>query len=387
MIRAFLHDWTGQTLGEISGAKNRRLSVGLNRTPAYSFDLPFIGQPLINELLEAGDALLTRRIPSDYRIVSLYRTNPYNESLELIFSGPIIVARDGVTDGEEPTASFTCAGAFWRMGTRIADNGDGDGRSEAGLSISGQRGQIAGQLIRDTNSLLGNTWLRAPEESIGQTDEIEIKNWGGWRTISQCISDLSGEGSLGGFDWAVLPKLEQDDAGLVLGEWICEPMIGADLTNSVIFEYGIGRNNVSAAFRSRSLESFANVITHVASGASPYVVQATSSSSIAGNGAFEVVADGDLIDAGLRESWVNLNRSLRSKPRRLFEISPERSDLASTAGSVPIPLIDYGQGDQVRARIYYGDRLRWDVALRIYSIEIFWSDNGEEKADLGLYLE
>lgn len=385
--RLFLHNWEGERLGEINGARNRRLSVGLNRTPSLSFDLPLNDNPLIDELFEAADALLSRYLPTDFRIVSLYRDNPYTEELELLFAGPIIMARDGAEGGAEATASFTAAGPFWRMGTRIADNSGGDGRSEAGLSISGQRGQIAAQLIRDTNTLAGNTWLRAPEEGIAETDEIDIKNWGGFRTVSQCVADLSGEGSMNGFDWAVVPKLETDGDGLVLGEWTCAPLIGADQTSEVIFEYGIGRRNVTSAYRSRSLENLANVINHVSSGNSPYVVKTTSPSSIINNGVFEVVADGDLIDSGLRESWVNLNKALRSKPRRLFELTPERSDLASTAGLVPIPLIDYAQGDRVRARIYYADRLRWDVAVRIYSIEISWSETGEEKADLGLYME
>jgi hypothetical protein len=385
--RLFLHNWDGQVLGELNGARNRRLSVGLNRTPSLSFDLPLQDNPLADELFEAADSLLTHYQPTDFRIVSLYRDNPYTGDLELLFSGPILLARDGANEGDEATASFTCAGPFWRMGTRIADNAGGDGRSEAGLSISGQRGQIAAQLIRDTNTLTGNSWLRAPEAGISETDEVEIKNWGGFRTISQAVSDLSGEGSMNGFDWAVVPKLEEDGEGLVLGEWTCSPLIGADLTGSVIFEYGIGRNNVTSAFRSRSLENLANVINHVSSGNSPYVIKETSPASIIQNGVFEVVADGDLIDVGLRESWVKLNKALRSKPRRLFEITPQRSDLPSTVGSIPIPLIDYAQGDRVRARIYYADRLRWDVAVRIYSIDISWSETGEEKAELGLYME
>lgn len=386
-VRLFLHDWTGATLGEINGATNRRLSVGLNRSPAFSFDLPLQDNPLADELFEAADALLSRRLPTDFRIVSVYRDNPYTAGQELLFSGPIIMARDGTSESQEATASFTCAGPFWRMSMRIADNEGGDGRTESGLSISGQRGQIAAQLIRDTNDLVGNSWLRAPDEAIEETDEIEINNWGGFRTVAQSIADLSGEGSMNGFDWAITPKLETDSAGLILGEWTCAPLIGADLTNEVIFEYGIGRHNVTSAYRSRSLENLANVINHVSSGNSPYVVKTNSPASIAANGVFEVVADGDLIDAGLRESWVNLNKALRSKPRRLFELSPERSDLPSTAGLVPIPLIDYAQGDRVRARIYYADKLRWDVAVRIYSIDISWSETGEETADLGLYME
>lgn len=387
MLRCFLHDWEGRTLGELNGIRNRRLSVGLNRSPSFVFDLPLLDHPLADELFEAADALLSRSIETDYRIVSVYRQNPYTEESALVFAGPVILARDGAADGEEATATFTCAGPFWRLGTRIADNDSGDGRSEAGLSITGPRGQIAAQLIRDTNAIDGNSWLRAPDSGIGDTDEVEIANWGGFRTVAQAITDLSGENSMSGFDWAVVPRLDTDGEGLVLGEWTCAPLIGADLTSSTIFEYGIGRNNVTSAYRSRSLEALANVIDHVSSGNRPYVVTERDAASILRLGVFESVADGDLIDAGLRESWVKLNKTLRTKPRRLFEITPERSDLASTVGSVPIPLIDYAPGDRVRARIFYANRLRWDVAVRIYSIEISWSDNGEETADLGLYLE
>lgn len=387
MVSIYLHNWEGETLGELQGLRNRRLSVGLNRTASFSFDMPLLDNPLTEELFEAADASLSSLIPSDYRLVSIYRLNPYTESRELLFVGPIIVARDGAAGGEEATASFTAVSAYWRMSTRIADNSSSHGRRESGLSISGQRGQIAAQLIRDTNTISGNSWLRAPDSAIDETDEVEINNWGGFRTVAQCISDLSGEGSVSGFDWAVVPKLETDGEGLVLGEFNVAPILGQDKTGSIIFEYGIGRNNLRSAFRSRSLENYANVVNHVGSGLTPYTIQETKPISILQAGTFETVADGDLIDYSLRESWVELNKELRSRPRRLFEITPERSDLEETAGSNPIPLIDYAEGDRVRARIYYADRLRWDVALRIYSIEINWSDQGEETADLGLYLE
>lgn len=387
MVSFYLHDWEGNVLGELVGMRNRRLSVGLNRTATLSFDMPLQDNPLTEELFESADAALSTLLPSDYRLVSVYRYNPYTEDKDLLFIGPVIIARDGAEGGEEATASFTAVSAFWRMTTRIADNANSHGRRESGLSVTGERGQIAAQLIRDTNTIDGNSWLRAPDGGIDETDEVEINDWGGFRTIAQCISDLSGESSVSGFDWAVIPKLDSDGDGLILGEFTVSPIIGQDLTSSIIFEYGIGRNNVRSAFRQRSLEGFANIINHVGSGLSPYVIQKTRPASILQSGAFEAVADGDLIDYGLRESWVELNKELRSRPRRLFEITPERSDLLQTTGSNPIPLIDYAEGDRVRARIYYADRLRWDVALRIYSISINWSDQGEEKADLGLYLE
>lgn len=387
MVSFYLHDWEGNVLGELLGMRNRRLSVGLNRTASLSFDMPLLDNPLSEELFEAANASLSSVLESDYRLVSVYRLNPYTDQRELLFIGPIIIARDGADSGEEATASFTAVSPYWRMGTRIADNSSDHGRREAGLSVSGQRGLIAAQLIRDTNTLEGNSWLRAPDEAIDETDEVEITNWGGFRTVAQCISDLSGEGSVSGFDWAVVPKLDSDGEGLILGEFNVSPIIGQDLTSSIIFEYGIGRNNLRSAFRSRSLENYANVVNHVGSGLTPYVIQETRPASILQAGTFETVADGDLIDYSLRESWVELNKELRSRPRRLFEINPERSDLVETAGSNPIPLIDYAEGDRVRARVYYADRLRWDVALRIYQITINWSDQGEETADLGLYLE
>lgn len=387
MVQVFLHDWDGNVLGEITGAKSRRLSVGLNRGASFVFDLPLLDHPLASELFENASASLSSHLETDYRIVSVYRLNPYTEDRELLFIGPVILSRDGTQDGEEPTASFTCASPYWRLNTRIANNSGNDGRVENGLSVVGPRAALAAQLINDSNDIDGNTWLRAPEEGISETDEVTITNWGGFRTISQCISDLSGEGSLNGFDWAIQPKLETDGTGLALGDFIAAPLIGSDLTSSVIFEYGIGRNNIRNAFRSRSLENLSNRISHVSSGNIPYVITESSTSSIVNAGLFESVADGDLIDSGLRQSWVQLNKVLRSKPRRLFEITPERSDLTSEAGSNPIPLIDYAQGDRVRARVFYGGRLAWDVAIRIYSIDINWSDTNEETADLGLYLE
>jgi hypothetical protein len=387
MVFFYLHDWEGTVLGELFAIRNRQLSVGLNRTASLSFDMPLQDQPLAEEMIEAADVSLTGNIRSDYRLVSVYRTNPYTEGRELLFIGPIIIARDGVQDGEEATASFTAVSPYWRLASRIANNTSDHGRRESGLSVSGERGQIAAQLIRDTNTIDGNTWLRSPDSGIGETDHIDITNWGGFRTVSTCINDLSGEGSVSGFDWAVVPKLDSDGEGLILGDFVCAPIIGQDLSSSVIFEYGIGRNNLRSAYRQRSLENYANVVNHVGSGLAPYVIQESKTSSILQAGVFESVADGDLIDLGLRQGWVELNKELRSRPRRLFEISPERTDLQETAGSIPIPLIDYAQGDRVRARIYYADRLRWDVALRIYQITINWSDQGEETADLGLYLE
>ena len=384
MLTVFLHDWEGNTLGELSNIQNRRLTVGLNQSSSFSFDMPLLDNPIAAELFENASADLSQDQERDYRIVSVWRKNGTSNSI--IFSGPIIMARDGVQDGDIPTANFTCSGPFWRLGSRIAnDLLTGAGRTASGLTAYGERGQIAAGLIDYTNEYEGNTWIRPT--TIDETDVISITNWGGFKTISQAIIDLSGEGSLNGFDWKIAPTIDEDSYGLILGRLSIRPIIGADKTSTVVFEYGTGQHNVESAYRSRSLETFANKAIHLSSGNTPYLVDAEDTTSITNRGLFEAIADGDLIDEELRQSWVDLNVALRSRPRRLYEITPSRSDATGQLGSSYRPLIDYDIGDVVRARIAYSNDFIWDMSIRIYSIDIAWSDAGEEKASLGLYLD
>lgn len=392
MIRLYLHDWDGTAIGEIIGARNRQLDFGLNKNPSFTFELPF-SAPIVEALIEGAEVSLTAPVETDYRLVSVYRWNPYTDDLVLLFIGPVLMARDGGDDGEA-TASFTCVGPYWRLTKRFIDDvGTGSGRGEPGISITGQRGSIAAQIIEASNDNVGNTWIRAAEEDQESTDIITINEWGGYQRISDGIEQLSGSSSVSGFDWEVEPQLDSDSKGLILGAFKSAPLIGSDKANNgeVVFEYGLGRNNTTSVYRNRSLEYFANKVTHALAGNSPYTVDAVEPLSIFYAGTFEEVVDGDIFDTGLRQEWVDLNKVVRSRPRRLYEIQPERSDLEATLHRVPIPMIDYKPGDLVRAKAAYGvgstNRLRFDIAVRVYGIRISYSDSGEEVANLSLVLE
>lgn len=392
MIRLYLHDWDGEAIGEIIGARNRQLDFGLNKSPSFTFELPF-SAPIIEALIEGAEVSITAPVESDYRLVSVYRYNPYTNAQVLLFIGPVLMARDGGGE-DEATASFTCVGPYWRLTKRFIDNvGTGSGRGEPGISISGERGSIAAQIIEASNDNVGNTWIRAASGDQESTDIITINEWGGYQRISDGIEQLSGASSVSGFDWEIEPDLDTDSKGLVLGRFKSAPLIGSDKANNgqVLFEYGLGRNNCTQVYRNRTLEYFANSVTHTLAGNSPYTVTALEPLSTFYAGTFEEVVDGDLFDTGLRQEWVDLNKVIRSRPRRLYEITPERSDLEATLNRVPIPMLDYKPGDLVRSRAVYGaagnKRLRWDIAVRVYGIRINYSDAGEEVANLSLVLE
>lgn len=388
MWRFFLHNWDGFFLGELSRMSNRKLSFGLSRNPSLVFDLPVDGNPLIGELLEAADAVASGDIETDYRLISAYRKDPYTGEWDLKMIGPVQRVTDKYT-ATEAVATFAVVGPFWRLDRRIADDDTGKGRTPEGLSIDGDRAQAAAEMIRWTNAEEGNTGIRALAADQDECGEIEINNWGGFRTIAQNIGDLSGGTSLNGFDWELdfSNALTSDSEGLILANWKSAPLLGEDKTGAVVFELGGNLANTEEMERTRSLEDFANKVSHVLAGASPYAEARQDNPSIISHGLWEAVADGDLLDENLRGEWVELNKVLRRRPRRLYTFTPKRSDLSSTLHRIPVPLVDYGCGDRVRARNLYGGTLRWDVAVRIYGIEIDISDNGAETVTLGLYLE
>lgn len=386
MIRMYLHRWDGSTIGELLTSSNRRLSLGLNRISTLSFDVALDASQLSEELVETALDRPSTYIDTDYRFVSVYRSNPYTENDDLIFIGPIIAVQDGASESEMASASITCVDPWWLMDKRIANNSLNAGRQETGLSFTDQqRGAIAKTLIDNSNAIDGNSFIRASSGDQAATDVVTINNWGGYISIAKAIDDLSGGASVDGFDWEISPDLDNDSNGLILGRFKSAPLLGADKTDECIFEYGVGRNNVRSAMRTKSLEFWGNRFTHLSPDNSTYAVsQNNFESNLKFGGWFDEIVEGDLIDLNLRQEWVRLNSQVRSVPRRLYEIKPERTDTVEAPGRIPIPLIDYKCGDLVSARAFWADRLRFDVAIRVYGIDLDWADDGEEVSTLTL---
>lgn len=381
--RFFLYNWAGEAIGEIVNASQRRLNFGLNKNPTLSFQLS-----LDNELAE-------NLIEFDDHIVVAYRLNPATGDWTCQFSGPIITKEQVAGDDGQGSFAIAAAGPWWRMGKRIANNAAGDGKKQQPWTLGAtmEAGSIASLLIRNSNEVDGNSWLRASvlDQQIG-TPVIENFQVGSFRPIATVVEELAGGDTVGGgFDWYIEPKISFDNTGLCLGKFRCGPSVGRDLTETVVFEYGTGRHNLNEFKAKSSIEFLLNKADHLDTndGAPTYSVTRQDAQSISQIGIWEeTVTAPEITDPDLRRQLLDAHVSVRSNPRQLIEVTPARSD----TGTAPIPLIDYRLGDTVGVRAFYSERL-WlanadgsPLGVRVYDINIELDDGGVEQADLGLYL-
>lgn len=367
-----LHSWDANLtrLGEITNARQRQLTAGLNRVGSLSFTIDY-DNPLAETIL--GD---------DGLVVVAYKQNRAGAWVP-VHAGPIEAIDESAGGSEVPTIAVASAGAAIRLSRLIADDGSGLGYTVNGLKPEGvDKAAYMRQLITWANQRGANSWLRLDSAVTAQSGVTidSTEGVGGFQTISGLLEQFV---SAGDVEWLAIPAVSSDSSGAVLGYFQASGLLGQDMTSSLRLEFGVGQRNI-ATVQVKSENQMANTVYHVRTGATPYSIDpAVNVQHRIRYGLLEEVADADLEDAGLRKQWVDSVGAVRSKPRRFYELTL----MPETEQSVPRFFEDYKPGDRVAFRAKWeGQNAGREVetTLRIYDVTVSLSEDGTEQVQLGL---
>lgn len=344
---------TGIALGEILNAKDRTVSLQLNRMPTCAFTVR-LDHEQAARLLEATV------------LVKAYQDKT------LRFIGPVVSAEEAA-QGEGGTLKVTAAGGLWRLTKRLI------GKTALGYSNGTavspvDRGQIAADILTTVNAE-GDTGIRVGTVTPSATGFV-----GPWRfkPAAEAITELSA--TLDGYDFEIAPTEPTTDvAGLQIGTLNVGPILGAPKSEA-IFEYGTGRRNVTSYTRPVTLDGLLNLAWNLPENfpdnPTSAVVTATDAASITKWGRMEGLVQGDVTVDTLRQKLIDEHVRIRRNPRQVITFDPARN--APRYGT------DYTVGDIVtcRARIQGVDR--FNGLFRVYGATVSLSEEGTvtEKLDL-----
>lgn len=332
-------------IGEVLNAYDRGLTIGLSRSGSASFTVRPDNQLLVDVF--AGDTLLQVWQGSTLR-----------------FWGPLVSAQYGVDEsGTNPTVAINATSPAWRLALRLA------GKSGAGTAYNGDKAATAKTIIDVTNAE-NDTEILTTTVSCGSTGTYTA---GPYKPVLTCISELAN--AFDGFDWYLTPL--SDTAGKI-ARFDAAANIGVQQDDTV-FEYGVGRHNVRQITYLRDLGGIMNQAYHIpdAGAADPSGVKvATDATSITYRGLYESVVDSfGLVDATIRQNWVDENVAVRRDPRRVISMTPDFED-AGRPGRIPELGNDYFLGDFVHARGQIFDTQLFDGFVRVYAVSVSVDNNG-----------
>jgi hypothetical protein len=351
MWQTELTDLTGKGLCEVRGSTDRTISFCMGKPSTVGFTIR-PDNPAF-PLLYAADTLLR-----------VWRDDLQEGVQTLVFNGIVVSAQLETDEESKSTIRVNAVDAAWRLSKRIV------GKAKAGVAYSGDKGAIARSIIEEANTAgstgigFSATWLSS------STGAYTV---GPYKKALTCINDLAN--GLDGFDWRIVPNL----GGATIGLWKAEPLIGADRSKQIAFEFGVGKRNLSKVSYLRDLSSVANRAYHLPEDLETgEVISKEDATSIAERGLYETVAEASGINAKeLREQWVQENVDVRKVSRKVLglQLAPYE------AGKVPKLGDDFGRGeffvgDRIIARGVYNGVTLFNGNVRVYQIDVSLSESG-----------
>lgn len=360
-----LTDLQGTVLGELNNAKDRSVTLPLNRIPTASFSLP-LWHDRADDILN-GDTM-----------VKAYRIDQFGTS-KLVFFGPTLSVEES-GDSLQQSIGVSATGPFWRLTKRLI------GQSKFGFSL-GMDVDAGGLKDLGTMAHLILETANGNEHTGIKTGYWEPSTNGGvgpWhlKNVAEAIAELSA--GINSFDYEVEP-LEPQSFGAwpIIGQMHVFNLLGQNRPDA-IFEYGTSRANVSSYNRQLGRDSLLTRAIVSVQGwpdGAPVgtdLIVRQDDAARAARGLFEeVVNDAGVIDATLRTQLADENLKYRSHPRQILTFSP-------TINTRPYPFTDYNVGDFVRCRAVVRGSVRFDAMFRIWGVTFKLDQNGNESLDLQL---
>ena len=348
----------GTPIGELLNASQRRVSLGLNRTPTCDFRLR-LDDPLADALLECS------------ALIKVY------DNRTLRFVGQVITA---VEEGGQSIA-ITCAGPAWRLSKRLIGKGT-TGYTQGTADAPVAAGQIMASILAAVNT---DGYTGIDLGMVGDSSSTYVA-YEPYKRASEAFTEISSV--IDGPDYELAPVEPTAVAG---GTRIAYLNVAAAIGQArpdAIFEYAVGRKNVASYTRQVSMEGFMNAGYGLAADAAGTTVGALDAGSQAAWGLYEDVVPSDLPVQLLRQRLVDEHVRVRKAPRQLITFAPTRDD-PSMPGRVPLFGEDYGVGDSVTFRAVdpKSGSVRVNAAFRVYAIEFAIDEQGATVPTLTLSLD
>jgi hypothetical protein len=349
-------------IGEILNAKERKLTLPLNKVNTASFKIR-----LDNPLAES--------LSTDLGYIKIHRNGL------LLFYGPLISVQE-VGEGDNSSMHITASGPEWIFSQRLA------GKTFEGIKYTLEQKVTRAEgirfLLRATNES-SETHIDFETGPVSTTGFVAYES-PPFKLISEVFNDLGNTAE--GFDWAVHPLENISGNGVFsqkIGRLEIVDVIGTKQDNAV-FEWGTGRNNISYFSRTLDRSTLLNRAYHIGPGGpdatgSP-TETAQDASSIATYGLQEGVISASILNNELREKLVKENVEVRKNPRQTIIFQPSLDD---ETGRVPVLGKDFNVGDIVRARIVLDKVEHLPISeVRVWGAEFTLDDNEKETQTLTL---
>lgn len=390
--RAIVLGPDGIALGEVDGFDAFQVSVGLSRNSTVSFKVPTTHKRLA-ALRSKGNLIQALRFNPRYVDGAGNRVGRW----ETQFAGRITARSIQAAAQGAPSMQVLAVGPAWWLGKRVADNGTGAGKQQAGLDPTGDSGKYLAQVIAAANAER-NTRVQANPDDCSGVDLGGGDPIGGFKVVTELLAQLAGGAA--GVDWYIRPDLRwtgtPSPETLVLGDFVCSKQLGVALDDTaLVFEYGLGRANVSSLQIDENEDELANEVLNPQGNLqppAPYLVERRNAISIGEpDGLLQKVITTQVTDTGLRGDICQTHIDLVSRDgRTTHTFTPAASDRTGFINpdtgrpfeSVPAPLLDYQPGDWLRLRYEIAGIGIQEVALRIYAITVAVSASGQEQATI-----
>jgi len=349
-----LTDLTGEPIGEVTNAYDRKVTFQRNRATTCSFRLR-LDDPFADQVLD-GQVL-----------IKLYKDQT------LRFVGDVVAASEKGAD-QDQRVEVTCSDRFWALEHRLC------GKSAAGLKYTApvDRGTVLRDVLLVTNNE-ADTGIRN-----GTLAASSSNTPGPWyfKPLTEVFAELAA--ALDGPDWRLTPREPAVDNAYpypvpVISTLDVAAAFGV-FRPEAIFEFGTGRSNVRDYERAVSKAGLLNQGVSLPPGFPDAAVGALQSSvdtaSIGRWGLHEGVVPGDLADDNLRLKLVQEHVRVRAQPKQVISVTPVRVD--TNGPPVPEFKVDYDIGDLVPFRAVVNDRVRANLVARVHGAEVALDSEGAE---------
>jgi len=381
-----LCDASGQVLGELNDARDRKLRFALSQPATLAFKVRH--QHPMAPLLRGMDRVLVKGYDN--------RTG----TKVLRFLG-VVTGREKVRRDLAGEVAVNATSPVWRLAKRLI------GRSQQGVSFgtalapvtraSIVQSIIDGLLTGSNGAVASDTGVRSG--TITSASSTYAGPWT-YKPALQALNEVVG--TLDGMDWVATPVEPVADAwGVKLCQVDASPVIGTYKPEAV-WEFGDGRRNVAEWSEQLATEFLCNLPYHLPPGwpenATQQVVFAQDLDSILARGVYEDVISADLSVDQLRTRLVQEHAALRSRPKQTVTFKPT-PDYAVAGQAMPRLFTDFAVGDAVPFRAVERVETRnaatgavtgytklTEIAgtLRVYAAELSIDDDGAEQPEFTL---
>lgn len=333
---------TMEIIGELTGARARRLNLVLNKPGASSFQIP-ITDFMAKEIVPLRTCLIVYKLGIAK------------------WSGPVWSMQESYS-AQGKNMVVNCVGWKELLNRRLIRE------RKLYLADAFTGGEITFDLLDYVNGISPTGIAKG----VALDTQVRNRTYERKHVFGRAIDELTEIEN--GYDWVVDPLTKELN---IYDSQISSP-IHQDRTD-VVFGFNWGPENLAQFDRNTSVDSLVNSM--IVSGKNGSFGPYEDATSIAYWKMFEEdVSLGDVANQEILSAYAQAEILFRKDPRVLYSILPFPASHEVSAR--PRPLVDYGVGDRVYLTARYGDVLEVeDQPARVFGMDINIEDNGAERVN------